>query len=142
MLESALLAFGVSTLGFGLLYILTYYEYVSGRRLGRRVRVALDILVTIVVSWWDNVTTHLIRYVLQLGWYYSLHSILRTILLGLVEGYHALEAVFERNRARTKELRRELKQRKQRNHLDEIHEHKANTALTETEKRRRRKRGM
>lgn len=142
MTELALLAFGGSVLGLAVVWTLTYVEYTTGHRLARPVREWLDRCVLAVLRWWDTTTTHLVRYVLQLGWYYSLHSILRTLLLGMVKGYHALEAIFEHNRARTKQLRRELRQRKHRTHLDEIHDHKASTALSEAEKRRRRKRGM
>ena len=142
MTEIALIAFGASALVLGVLLSGTYYEYVSGRRLARRMRGWFDHVVLAGIAWWNQVTTHIIKYVLQLGWYYSIHSILRAVLLGLVTGYHALEAVFERNRARTKALRRELKQHKQRTHLDEIHDHKTSTALTEPEKKRLRKRGL
>ncbi len=142
MTETALTAFGISALVLVILLSGTYYEYVSGRRLARRVRGWFDRIVVAGVEWWEKVITHMVRYVLQLGWYYSLHSILRALLLGLVTGYHALEAVFERNRARTKALRRELKHRKQRTHLDEIHDHKTSTALTEPEKKRLRKQGL
>lgn len=142
MTETAVVAFGTSTIVLTVLWSITYYEYVSRRRFARGVRGWLDQIVTNVVHWWNGAINHLVRYVLQLGWYYSLHSILRAMLMGLVRGYHALEAVFERNRARTKALRRELKQKKQRNHLDEIQDHKVSTALSEPEKRRRRKRGL
>jgi hypothetical protein len=142
MIETPLLALGGSSLLFLVLYLLTYYEYVQKRRFAAPLRIWLDGVVDSIVVSWHQAVTHVTRYILQLGWYYSIHSILRATLIAMVESYHALEAVFERNRARTKQLRREIRERKQRTHLDEMHDHKTSTALSDAEKRRLRKRGL
>jgi hypothetical protein len=101
---------------------------------GRRVilaslRDSLDVALHRFHLWLDNTWSHFMKYVVQLGWYYSIHSLLRAILSVLVSVYTYVEAVFERNREKTKLLRRERKQ-KQHTHFSQIADHKADVALT------------
>lgn len=76
---------------------------------------------------WD----HFSKYVVQLGWYYSVHSFLRALLRTIVAFYEQVEHVFERNRHRTKQLRAEKQQvASGQGHLAKMAQHKADTALT------------
>ncbi len=84
---------------------------------------------------------HFSRYVIQLGWYYSLHSFLRAILKILVSFYERIERVFEENRKRTKQLRSEKNQMSQ-SHLTEMAAHKEQTALTPAQQRKRKEAGL
>ncbi len=77
---------------------------------------------------------HVIRYVVQLGWYYGIHSLLRAVLKVLISVYSFFEHMFERNRVRTKELRQELKRHISKSHLTEMADHKAETTLTQEQK--------
>lgn len=86
--------------------------------------------------------THFMRYMVQLNWYYSIHSVLRTILRSLVAAYTFFENIFERNRKRTKELRAEKKQLSEQNHLRQMADHRESTALTPAEQRRLRKKTL
>jgi hypothetical protein len=76
---------------------------------------------------------HFLKYIVQLGWYYGLHSLLKGILKILVSVYTYIENIFERNRLRAKQLRSEKKQ-KVNNHLTKIASHKAQTALSPEQK--------
>lgn len=81
---------------------------------------------------WD----HFNRYVVQLGWYYGLHSLLRALLKTLIAFYERVEHVFEINRKRTKLLRAERRKAISSNHLTEMAEHKANSALTPSQQKK------
>lgn len=76
---------------------------------------------------------HFTQYILKLGWYYSIHSLLRTILTLLISIYNYFEGIFERNRSRTKQLRQEHKRKIKKGHFSMIADHKAETALTPEE---------
>ncbi|MBP6924432.1 MAG: hypothetical protein KBC62_00845 [Candidatus Pacebacteria bacterium] len=82
----------------------------------------------------DDMWHHFVRYIVQLGWYYSMHSLLKTILRVLVSVYTYIEHIFEKNRQKTKVLRKEWKQKTRQTHLTQIADHKAETALSSTEK--------
>jgi hypothetical protein len=97
------------------------------------VRQVLDAKIFSLGRWCDGVWHHFVRYIVQLGWYYSIHSLLRTILQVLVSVYTYIENIFERNREKTKVLRRERKQKTRQTHLTQIAEHKAEVALTPSE---------
>lgn len=84
---------------------------------------------------------HFSRYVIQLGWYYSLHSFLRAVLKMLVSFYERVERIFEANRKRTKELRSE-KSQMTKSHLTEMAAHKEQTALTPAQQRKRKEAGL
>jgi len=80
---------------------------------------------------------YLIRHTIQLSWYYSIHSALKTVLTLLVKAYDSLEQVFLSNRERAKVLRAERRKlTATRTHLTDIGEHKANTALTTSQKKK------
>ena len=115
-------------------------ERKNARRLvGGRFRDSLDVHIFRIEQRWTNNWKHLSRYILQLGWYYSIHSLLSTVLRVLVSVYNRIEHIFERNRARTKELRKELKKHVQQSHLSQIAHHQEKTALSSEEKTQLRK---
>lgn len=96
----------------------------------------LDKRVDIIGGWLLKSFEHFIKYILQLHWYYSIHSVLRTLLQVLVKFYTFFENLFERNRARAKKLRSEKKKLKTENHLSKIAEHREETELTPTQKQK------
>lgn len=77
---------------------------------------------------------HFIKYIVQLHWYYSIHSLLRTVLHVITAFYAYFEKVFERNRSRTKKLRAEKRKIGETSHLGQVAEHKEETALTSVQK--------
>lgn len=85
--------------------------------------------VGIIENW-----NHFIKYIVQLHWYYSIHSLLRTILRVTTAFYVYFETIFERNRSRTKQLRAEKRKIRKLSHLGQVAEHKEGTALTPSQK--------
>jgi hypothetical protein len=128
-MTGAIITLVTSSVLFTAFAFLVKMEERSARRLiGVRFRAALDRGVVRIGSETRRRWRHVMRYVVQLGWYYSLHSLLRGILKVLVSVYAFIEHMFERNRLRTKELRQELKRHK--SHLGHIADHKAETTLS------------
>lgn len=103
------------------------------RFLAGAVRGWLDVQVITAEKKIVDVWHHFVKYVVQLGWYYGLHSLLKGILKILVSMYTYIESIFERNRLRAKQLRSEKKQ-KVNNHLTKIATHKVETALSPEQK--------
>ena len=73
------------------------------RRRGSRVALTkvrdwLDEMIERFFTWLREAWEHFIQYVVKLGLYYSLHSLLRTLLQALVAAYDYLEKHFETNR--------------------------------------------
>lgn len=127
--------FGVSIVVFALFAVLVEAEEKRARRfIGGRVRHNLDVRIVRFEEKWAKKWRHVSRYLVQLGWYYSIHSLLSTIMRVLVSIYDRIEHVFERNRTRTKQLRKELKHHlHQASHLTAIADHKEAVALTPEE---------
>lgn len=84
-------------------------------------------------AWFAATWEHIVHYLVKLGWYYSLHSLIRTIMAMLVAVYDYLDKHLEMNRFRA----RTLKERKRTNggstHLQAVAEHKADVALSASE---------
>jgi hypothetical protein len=99
----------------------------------------LDKIISAAERWMSGTSKHFIRYVVQLSWYYSLHSLLRTVLHVIVASYEYFEKIFERNRLRTKELRAEKFGAGTANHLREMAVHKEETALSQVQQNKRKK---
>jgi hypothetical protein len=78
---------------------------------------------------WDDFT----EFVVKLGWYYSIHSFLRTLMNALVSLYDYLEHKFERNRARASVLHSKKRKRAEQNQLSQVAEHKEQIALSPEE---------
>ncbi|HEY0964324.1 MAG TPA: hypothetical protein VGE31_00835 [Candidatus Paceibacterota bacterium] len=140
MVPEALMTFTIATVLFLAVAIVVQVERVRMRRLFLAgARGWLDRKVAESALRFSDRWHHFSQYIVKLGWYYSLHSLLRTVLAILVSIYNYFEDIFEKNRSRTKQLRQERKRKIKRSHLTEIADHKVETALTpaqQTELRR------
>lgn len=113
------------------------YEAARGRRsFLPSVRAKID-------SFFDRLTlllsaklTYLGRHIIKLSWYYGIHKTLRLILAALVRAYDFLEGFFMRNRERARTIKLEKRALQSDGHLGQVAEHKASTALTESQKKR------
>ena len=116
---------------FTAVLLLTVIERKSKKRIIlRKFRSWLDRRVVIIGNKAAIAWQHFVRYILQLGWYYSLHKLLQTILTTLVAMYEYLERMFENNRDKARVLRAEKRGQSSDNHLAQMAEHKAETSLT------------
>ena len=137
MLDTALTVFITSFVLGGILLMVIYKERRRDRRFfAASLRNFLDSKiekagVSLVKSW-----EHFSKYIIQLNWYYSIHSVLKAVLKVIVSFYSYFENIFERNRTRTKQLRTEKRQLNESNHLHKMTEHKQETALTPSQKRK------
>ena len=127
---SALNVFITTTTLFVVVMLLMSYERKRQRRFLGGVRSWLDMRVVEIERQQASLWRHFARYVLQLGWYYSLHSLLQAVLKVLVTLYESVERIFESNRHKAKQLRAEKKGVAD-NHLTKMAEHKIETTLTE-----------
>lgn len=130
---------------FGLLVLTTQIEKKRGKRLFlKSLRGWFDGVVARVGSRIVNTWEHFVKYVVQLGWYYGLHSFLQAVLKTLIRFYERIERIFEVNRKRTKELRAEKKQATEGtpSHLTEMAQHKVDTALTPAQQRKLKEREL
>lgn len=126
----------VLVLVFGGYLYLCEREATAGRRFvlaGLRTR--LDILLTAIAGAIERFVRYIIRYVITLSWYYSLHAFLHLMLKSLAGMYHVLESILIRNRDRARALRKERK-RATVNHLTHIADHKAETKLSPAAERK------
>lgn len=143
MIESALLYFLISVGVFLGLILLTSTECRRGRRLfASHVRETLDARIERWYLRLAKLMAHFLRYIVQLHWYYSIHSVLKTALRVVVALYTRLESSFERNRTRAKELRAEKRQQKELSHLEQVSAHKEETALTPAQQRKLREKKL
>lgn len=143
MISSALTAFLTSLATFVVLVLVTQQERQRGRRFfAAGVRGWLDAKVDQAGKGIFGGFDHFMKYIVQLNWYYSIHSVLRTLLRGLVAIYTYFENMFERNRKRTKDLRAEKRQLSELSHLQQVAKHKEETALTPAQQQRLRKKQL
>lgn len=137
MISTALIYFLVSVGVFLLLVVVTSVERKRGSRVfAGSLRTTLDTKLATLYQHLAQVLEHFFRYIVQLHWYYSIHSVLKTLLRIVVAVYTGLESFFERNRKRAKALRAEKRQQTELTHLEQVSAHKAETALTPTEQRK------
>jgi hypothetical protein len=131
-------SFLLSLLLFILCASLFVYETKRGKRIilgGMRDRI--DRLLSRITAWLSLKLTYLGRHIIKLSWYYSIHKVLRFILASLVRAYDYLEAAFMRNRDRARTLKIEKKTMfAPKGHFGQVADHKASTALTETQKKK------
>jgi hypothetical protein len=140
MISGAVAALVVSIFVFISLLLVVQKERRRGRRFfAAGLRAWLDGQVDRIGMWVVRGWDHFVKYIVQLNWYYSIHSVLRTMLRVIVAVYTQFENVFERNRARTKKLRAEKRQLSELNHLRQMAEHKQDTTLTPAQQRKLRK---
>lgn len=143
MVSTALTVFSVSFCTFLVLVGVTQQERRRGRRFfAAGLRTWLDRLVERVARGLGRRVDHFVKYIVQLNWYYSIHGVLRTFLRGIVAVYTYFENLFERNRARTKQLRKEKRELNELNHLRQMAKYKEETALSPAEQRRLRKKKL
>lgn len=137
MISSVATAFSVSIFVFISLIFLVQKERQRGRRFfASDARGWLDKMFdrigkSLVDNW-----NHFARYIVQLNWYYGIHSFLKTLLRVIVAFYTYFENMFERNRSRTKQLRFEKRELNELNHLNQMAKHRKDTALTPAQKRK------
>lgn len=137
MITTAAVTLLISSLVFVVLIVLVHKERRRGRRFfASHARNWLDKKVaagsSMLLKGWD----HFDKYVVQLNWYYSIHSVLKTILRALVAFYTYFENIFESNRKRTKQLRAEKRQLNEFNHLQQMTNHRKETALTAAQQKK------
>jgi hypothetical protein len=143
MISSEAIVFGVSLLVFIILSVVVRAERRRGRRFfASRLRAWLDARVDVGTKWLLKSWDHFVKYIVQLNWYYSIHSLLKTVLKMIVAFYSYFENIFERNRKRTKQLRAEKRQLGEMSHLEQVAEHKEDTALTPAQKKSLRKKKL
>lgn len=123
-----------------LFVILAWFFRVEQKRSKRLVapwtRNALDSALIHGSQWLDKKAVYIGRYVITLSWYYSLHAFLKIILQFLAGVYTVIEAVLHRNRDRARLIRTERK-RAAHSHLTMLADHKIETELTDSQKKKR-----
>jgi hypothetical protein len=116
---------------------LVHKERRQGRRFfGIKLRDRLDSFVEETGEKISKGWEHFSKYIVQLNWYYSIHSVLKAMLRVIVAFYTYFENIFEQNRERTKQLRAEKRQLNESNHLKQMTSHKEDTALTPAQKKK------
>ena len=137
MITTATTAFLVSVIVGLSLFTLIRKERHHGRRFfARTLRVFLDRKVEQSGRWIINSWEHFSKYVVQLNWYYSIHSLLKAILAMIISFYTYFEDMFERNRNKTKQLRAEKRQLSDSHHKQQMTLHREDTTLTENQQRK------
>lgn len=143
MIYSAAVYCIASIVVFLLLVTIVYGERKRGRRyFASRLRNWLDEKIDSFGKKLIRSFEHFVKYILQLHWYYSIHSVLKALLQVLVKFYTHFETLFERNRARTKILRSEKKKLNSTNHLSQMAAHKEDTELTPSQKKKLRHKNL
>jgi len=84
---------------------------------------------------------YIVRYIITLSWYYSLHTFLRLTLQFIAGVYTMIEAVLHRNRDKARQIRRE-RRAAERSHLTVLAEHKVDTELTPHQKAKRKAKAL
>ena len=129
--------FILSVVAFSLYAILVSIEKGKGRRiLLVRIRDFFDVFLVKVfnfIKFWVN---YVVRHIIKLSWYYSIHRFLQLTMTLLVRTYDHLEIVFMRNRDRARVIKIERKKMKNKSYLQHVVEHKETTSLSEDEKKK------
>lgn len=137
MIANAAITFTISVFVLVILLVLVGKERRTKQRFfAATFRGYLDRKVEVISDWLTKRYDHFVKYVVQLHWYYSIHSLLRTLLRLIVAFYTYFENIFENNRKKAKQLRIEKKQLKEKNHLQHMAEHKEDTSLTLAQKKK------
>lgn len=137
MMTIAATAFTISI--FVLIVLIALINKERSRRqrfFAKGLRSWLDNKVDDCGKWKNESYDHFVKYVLQLNWYYSLHSLLKAVLKVIVTFYTYFENIFENNRQKAKQLRIEKKQLGEKNHLHHMADHKEDTTLTPAQKKK------
>ncbi len=132
----------VLVLVFGGYLYLCEREAVAGRRFFlARVRGRFDTVLLSITGRIERFIRYVVRYLITLSWYYSLHAFLKVSMKSLAGTYHVLESILIRNRDRARALRKERKQAIV-NHLTHIADHKAETKLSPAAERKLKEKAM
>jgi hypothetical protein len=136
-------------LGTGLFFVLSivafiFFMWLFAAEEKRQKRFFLASARAWLDNTFDRVTTgignrliYLGRHTIKLSWYYSLHKTLRILLTILVKAYDSLEVVFMQNKERARTIKLEKKGLNNPDgHFNQVAEHKASTALSESEKKK------
>ncbi|PIR60156.1 MAG: hypothetical protein COU68_02990 [Candidatus Pacebacteria bacterium CG10_big_fil_rev_8_21_14_0_10_45_6] len=124
-------------------WLFTFEAKVGHRVFLSRGRSDFDVWLTNFVISTHNKIVFLWKYIITLSWYYSLHTLLMLVLRFLAGLYFSVEKLLHRNRLRAKAIRSERRKSVNKDsHLTQIAEHQAETALTTTQKIRRKKRAL
>ena len=126
---------GVVTTLFVLLLILTTVEARRGHRVvlsGFRSR--CDRVFDYIGDRVSRSLNHVVRHIIQLSWYYSVHAFLKVLLKMLAALYHWIEATLYRNRTKARRIRKERSLT--RSYFDEVAEHKQATKLSPEEQQK------
>ena len=136
-------------LGTGLFFVLSIVAFIfflwlfaAEEKRGKRfffvgTRAWLDSAFDRVTAWIANRLVYLGRHTIKLSWYYSLHKTLRLLLTILVKAYDSLEVIFMQNKERARTIKLEKKGlNNPSGHFNQVAEHKASTALSDTEKKK------
>jgi hypothetical protein len=132
MLGTAITTFVTCLVLFVVMAVLVRVEEVRGRRvfLGNA-RGWLDGQILSLEQRLSRGWHHFTQYVVRLGWYYGIHSLLRTVLRLLVSVYTYFEEMFEKNRAKTRELRQQRRRALVDSHFAKIADHKESVSLSQ-----------
>ena len=103
------------------------------------IRRALDHAIESLIAWCTRKLTYVGKYIITLSWYYSMHAFLKLILQFLASVYYIVEKLLHHNRSKARRIRIE---RKQSSHLTEIADHKEKTALSDSEKKKRKDKAL
>jgi hypothetical protein len=132
----------VLTVVFGLYLYICEREAKTGVRLFLpSVRSRLDDMMVGFFGKIERGVRYVIKYVITLSWYYSLHAFLQVTLRSIAGVYHVVEAVLIRNRDRARALRKERRTAAS-SHLSQIADHQAKTKLTPAEERKRKEKAL
>ncbi|MCB9814219.1 hypothetical protein H6784_02260 [Candidatus Nomurabacteria bacterium] len=143
MIYTAAIYCVISIVVFLVFVTIVYKEGKRGRRFfATGIRNWLDDKIDAFGNWLLRSLEHFVKYIVQLHWYYSIHSVLKTLLQVLVKFYTIFETIFERNRARAKQLRSEKKKLNSTNHLSQMAAHKEDTELTPAQKKKLRHKNL
>lgn len=130
-MSTSLIVFTGSAVLFAALSLLVHIEERRGGRvLLPRVRGFFDRMLNTAYRRIGEAWDHFVEFVVKLGWYYSIHSFLRTALRLVVSIYDFLEHRFEENRVRAKMLHSKKRERTVSNQLTQVAEHKEQVALS------------
>ena len=118
-------------------FTVRFEEKRGGRVFLSGLRGALDTVVENVTVYISAKLLYLGRHIIKLSWYYSIHKVLRFILTALVKLYDFIEEFFmsNKNKARTLKVEKRAMLQNQ-GHLGQVAEHKASTALTDSQKKK------
>jgi len=135
------LVFCISLLMFVVWAVLCRFEESRQRRLLLpRMRNWIDSLLISGTEYFKRHIRYIIRFLFTLSWYYGVHALLKAGLRFIAKVYFVLEHLFEKNRTRTKQLRRE--QREQNSYLGHLNQHKSNVKLSDKKQAAIKKRAL